>query len=441
VRPHRSLRALLVDVPPAHANVLVGALEENGWRVQYEHADEHEALSAALARRGWDAVLYGGDGAHTVPARKALALVRLADPHLPFLAVSPFVRAGDLSSVIRGLDGATVVVSDPSQLPRALGRQLDATRLRRRVGSAHHLLLAQQAITDHLAAGLDPDELCKRVLATLGDTLGWTYGAAWRPDEVGQLLRCTGTWHAPNARPEVIAYADGAHGLTFAPGQGLPGRVWAFRRPAWVADVGSDARMVRSRQATRAGLMSAVAFPIALADECSGVLEFFSGGIQEPNAEISAMFATVGGQLAQYIERRRLEAAESRRLHAALRAESERARGFLDAAWAMIVVLDADGCVQMANARACAALGLDEPAILGRDWFDTAVPKPNRTAARDGYERLLTGEEVTLRHRLPSAGGERRSVAWQSIPLDHDGGIMLLGQAETVARPSSVAVA
>ena len=89
MRPYRSLRALLVDVPPAHGRIIANAMEEAGWRLRTEHADCAEALVAALRRRGWGAVLYGGDGPQAVPARKALELVRLADPHLPFLAVSP----------------------------------------------------------------------------------------------------------------------------------------------------------------------------------------------------------------------------------------------------------------------------------------------------------------------------------------------------------------
>ena len=66
--------------------------------------------------------------------------------------------------------------------------------MRRRVGGAHRLLGAQQAIADHLAAGLEPAALCERVLATLGESLGWTAGAIWRPD--GAVLRCETAWHA-----------------------------------------------------------------------------------------------------------------------------------------------------------------------------------------------------------------------------------------------------
>ena len=92
----------MVDVPPSYAGLLVSHLAEAGWKLEPEHADGADALSAALQRRGWNAVLYAGDQSGAVPARKALALVRLADPHLPFVVVSPNIRRGDLSSVIRG---------------------------------------------------------------------------------------------------------------------------------------------------------------------------------------------------------------------------------------------------------------------------------------------------------------------------------------------------
>ena len=190
----------MVDVPESYAALLVTHMAEAGWQMDREHADGADELSAALARRRWNPVLYGGDQPRAVTARKALALTRLTDPHLPFVAVSPNVRRGDLSSIIRGLDDAAMVISHPRELAPRLTKELDAARLRRRVGSAHHLLLAQQAIADHLAAGLDSETLCERVLATLGETLGWSIGAIWRSTEDQSVLRPTAVWHAPGNR-------------------------------------------------------------------------------------------------------------------------------------------------------------------------------------------------------------------------------------------------
>jgi PAS domain-containing protein len=362
-----------------------------------------------------------------VPSRKALALVKLADPHLPFIAVSPHVRAGDLAALIRGLPPSVPTVSDPAKLPAVLTREVEQARMRRRVGGAHKLLDAQQAISDHLAAGLEPDALCARVLATLGESLDWSFGAAWRPNAEATSLGCASVWHAAGARGPVKAFSAETPHLTFAPGQGLPGRVWAFRRTAWVADVARESNMPRAAHALRAGLVTAVAFPLAGADECLGVIELYSSTLREPNAEVAAMLASVGGQLAQYLSRRRVRA---------------RGRRSLDGAAALVVGLDAEGRVELANATACAALGTDEQRLIGQDWFAAAVAEPRRAGARTAFARLLAGEHGdVLALEQPVAGAEGRplQVKWRwSLARDGDGrpaGALLWG--EPVATPSS----
>src|SRR5215213_10573352 len=232
----RSLRALLADVGPARRSRITGALAEVGWSVHAEPVMGTEALAAALARRGWDVVIYGGEGPDAVPARKAMALVRMADPQLPFVAAVPSVRPGDLSAVVQGFGPDAILAPDPARLPELLERVLVAAHdARPDADVAHRLLLAQQAITDHVAAGLAPDELCARVLATLGETLGWTCGAVWRPGGERSMLRCTALWHDA-AGPQVAAFAEVTRRLELAPGRGPAGRAYAFRRPAWVGD-------------------------------------------------------------------------------------------------------------------------------------------------------------------------------------------------------------
>ncbi len=392
MRPYRSLRALLVDVPPAHGRLIVRAMEEAGWRLRTEHADGTEQLETALRGRGWGAVLYSGEGPQAVPARKALELVRLADPHLPFLAVSPFVHAGDLAAMVRGLDGAAAVVPDPAQLPRALQRALDSTRLRRRVGGAHRLLLAQQAITDHVAAGLEPRALVERVLATLGETLGFSCGAVWRPSADGNELHCAATWHRAGAPADVVALAEATGEAVLAAGQGLPGRVWAFRRPSWVTDAQVGATDPRATMARRAGLMTTAAFPIATGDRCAGVFEFYAAGVNEPNPEVSAMFGTVGGQLAQYLERRS-------------------PRRWLDAAEAPLLALDPAGRVLLANHNACALAARTEDELVGAEWVDGAIVEA-ALAGGAAAEHAVDGDRLVRWQLTPLVEGNRVIGTW-----------------------------
>jgi GAF domain len=399
VSRHRSIAALLVDVPAGHAALLQRALGEASWEVRAMPVHGPEALSAALQRRGWDLVLYGGEGDDAVPARKALALVRLADPHLPFIAVSPHVRPGELSAIIRGLPGAVPTVVDPATLPAVVTRELEQARMRRRVGGAHKLLAAQQAIGDHLAAGLEPEVLYERVLGTLGDSLGWSLGAVWRPH--GHVLRCAAVWHPASARRPVVEFAIAMREQEWAAGQALPGRVWGFRRTIWTGDVTAGA--------VRAGLVTAAAFPIALGDDCLGVIELFASDARESNAEMAALFATVGGQVAQYLARTRQS---------------------LDGAEALVVGLDASGRVELANGSAAATFGDD---LLGRDWFSAAVPEADRAYARAEFARLLRGDAAGLR-ALARSGG----VNWRWSVSRGRGGepIGALGWGERMAAPA-----
>ena len=159
MEPQRSLRVVLADVPEPDAAVISHALEAAGWSVHGRRTTGGSGLEAALLDRGWDAVLFGGEGPAAVPARKALALVRLADPNLPFVAITRSVRRHDLAAVVKGLEAGIAVAVGPGEVAETLQRELESARRRRAEGKAHRLLLAQQALTDHLASASGPEGL------------------------------------------------------------------------------------------------------------------------------------------------------------------------------------------------------------------------------------------------------------------------------------------
>src|SRR5829696_8224330 len=165
MEPVRALRVLLADVPEPDAIEIADALETAGWTVHARPTTGGDGLEAAL--------LFRGEGDAAVPARKALALVRLADPHLPFIAITRSVRRHDLAAVVKGLEQGIAVAVGPGEVAETLQRELDGARRRRAEGRAHRLLLAQQSITDHLAAGQGPEGLLNGVLSALGETLGF----------------------------------------------------------------------------------------------------------------------------------------------------------------------------------------------------------------------------------------------------------------------------
>jgi diguanylate cyclase (GGDEF)-like protein/PAS domain S-box-containing protein len=108
-----------------------------------------------------------------------------------------------------------------------------------------------------------------------------------------------------------------------------------------------------------------------------------------------------------------------------LREERDRAQRFLDVASTLVVVLDPDGRVQLVNRQGCELLGFTEAELLGRDWFDAAVPSADRLDLRRAFFRIVSRVEdpgETLETFVQTRTGESRRIAWRtSVLLDDDG--------------------
>ena len=155
------------------------------------------------------------------------------------------------------------------------------------------------------------------MLEAICTTLRWQVGALWLVDDESQRLRCAAVWTEPSlaASPFVTLTPE----LTFERGIGLPGRVWASRQPSWIVNVVTDANFPRAATARAAGLHGAFGFPIVLDTELLGIIEFFNATVVPPDPDLLQTMCTVGGQVGQFIGRKREELA-------AEQAEQERER-------------------------------------------------------------------------------------------------------------------
>src|SRR5712692_5744525 len=192
-------------------------------------------------------------------------------------------------------------------------------------------LTAQYAVTRVLAEAPTLASGTPQILQAICESLSWSMAAIWRVDQKEKLLRCVETWHMSVA--QVKEFDQGTRSRTFAPGVGLPGRVWAQGQPAWIQDVTRDTNFPRAPIAAREGLRAAFGFPILLGAEVLGVLEFFSHQIQQPDRRLLEMLNAIGTQIGQFIERKEAEDAlrayardletARKRAEAATRAKSE----------------------------------------------------------------------------------------------------------------------
>lgn len=161
------------------------------------------------------------------------------------------------------------------------------------------------ATTSILAESAALEKTISKILPAICECLEWEVGAYWIVDWKNSVLRCAEVWHNPSVNvPEFEALSRKA---AFPPGIGLPGRIYASGKPAWISDVVCDPNFPRSPIAIKEGLHSAFGFPVLIGSEIQGVIEFFSHDIQQPDEDLLKMMASIGGQIGQFVVRKRAE--------------------------------------------------------------------------------------------------------------------------------------
>ena len=171
---------------------------------------------------------------------------------------------------------------------------------------------AQYALTRILAEATTLDRASTGILRAIAESLDWQAGVLWILEPQNDALRCRQIWHPANV--DFGEFDRVTRATTLARGMGLPGRVWATDGPIWHRDVSTleSAQFPRVPYAIGAGVRSAFAFPIRSAAATTGVVEFFSRELREPDPDLLEMTAALGSQLGQFIERKRAEEALAR---------------------------------------------------------------------------------------------------------------------------------
>ena len=172
---------------------------------------------------------------------------------------------------------------------------------------AEKRMQAEHTVAEILTDAPSVEEATPRILQAVCECLDWDLGTLWRIDREAGVLRCAQVWRKASldAGPFEAATRESA----FAPGVGLPGRVWASRVSACIPDVVHDGSFLRANVAARSGLHAAFAFPILLGGDVLGVIDFFSCDIRQPDAELLELMASLGSQIGQFIERKHAEEA------------------------------------------------------------------------------------------------------------------------------------
>lgn len=331
-------------------------------------------------------------------------------PALAFLSWGPLLLLAvalgvSLYALSRWLDARRKLAQLDAALTEARQLALQLTEKQTELSRANRTLALDAAVTHILVEAASPTEAAPRILRAVCEQTGWEWSALWSVDAPANVLRCTSVW-----RPEgtaALSFEAATREQTFAPGIGLPGRVYASRQAHWIEDLRADTNFPRIEAAVNEGLRSGLGFPVLLGSEVIAVVEFFSRAARPPDAEQLRMLAAIGGQLGQLMERKRAEEA--------LRESETRFRTLAETASDAIITIDGRGKIMFVNPAVEKVFGYTAAKLIGAD-LALLMPEYMRELHRIGLARYQqTGVRHTHWEALELPGWHRDG---HEIPLE-----------------------
>jgi len=281
---------------------------------------------------------------------------------------------------------STTLLRDTQGQPLYFVSQMQDITARKRAEEESHLL---QTITLAVSEAESLDAALEIVLRKVCDTTGWVFGEAWMPRPDGTCLECSPAWYGRAEGPPVAMPPVGGAGLeafrraseafTFAPGIGLPGRVWSSKQPAWIRDVTLDANFPRASVAREAGLKAGVGIPILSDGEVVAVIEFFMSEAREEDERFVHLISAVAAQLGSVIKRKRAQETLSKLSRAVEQTADS------------VVITDRHGVIEYVNPAFEKLTGYTKEEVLGQTPKILKSGKHGQRFYQEFWETILSG--------------------------------------------------
>ena len=253
-----------------------------------------------------------------------------------------------------------------------------------------------------LASAPAPQDAVIGVLREVADSGGWSAGLLWQLDPRTGLLRCSADWARDDRFDELRRVM---RRLTFAPGLGVPGEVFESLRARWVPDLDrgrlaeEDPEIPRRDAMLAAGIRAVVDVPVVSGEGPIGVMEVFGTTPQPESREQVDAIALVAQQLAEYLNRVRIEER--------LRATEEAGASIVRAALDCIITMDHRGRVLDFNPAAEAVFGYARDEVIGERLADLIIPPELREAHQRALEQYVAHGRATILNRRLELEGMR----------------------------------
>jgi PAS domain S-box-containing protein len=262
----------------------------------------------------------------------------------------------------------------------------------------------QHEVTRILAESITIEQAAPNLLATICKYLDWDIGEFWiverdrsvdpklkrRNLRQARVLHCTDLWTSDTI--DATAWQQETAQISFATGEGLPGKVWAQSNALWLDDLASSEtdEAQRSPVVNDLGLRCGFGFPVQSSIAVWGVITCYSREIRDPDPDLLQIGSIIGNQIGFFIDRKRAEME--------LRESEERYRDLFESAIDLmfenssdlIQWVSAEGRLVYVNRAWKQVLGYSETEIAELVFADIIHPD-----CRDRYDQLLAGLNTT----------------------------------------------
>ncbi|MDD1413200.1 response regulator [Dolichospermum sp. ST_con] len=267
---------------------------------------------------------------------------------------------------------------------------------------AEQYLSLQYVVTSALAGAINIQNGSHRILKGMCQILAWDWGEIWIMDKSENILRCLDIWYESSS--EFKEFAEITKQTTFAPGIGIPGKIWSHFAPIWLTDVGNDQNFSRLDIATQIGLQTAFGFPIRGGNTNIGVMVFFSKKMQPKNADLLKGMMSIGNQIGQFMKRKQaeeelnlenlrsqlladvtLKIRDSLQIDEILSTSVTEVQKLIQADRVLILELEADGSLKALKEALIPGI----PVVLGENIIDTCFAEDHVHKYRQGWIGII----------------------------------------------------
>ncbi|NHZ72743.1 MAG: PAS domain S-box protein, partial [Aquificales bacterium] len=180
---------------------------------------------------------------------------------------------------------------------------------RKRAEAEAHLLLA---LSDAMHNAPDFYTALEIAITLTGEHTAWVFGEVWIPNKEKTALLNSGICYC-RRKDDVLLneFRQLSETFTFAPDEGLPGRIWVAQQPEWHKNIGveSETAYHRAELARNAGLGATLGVPIMAEDEVLAVVVFYMDKTRAEDERLVEVVTAVATQLGTVLQQKQAQEA------------------------------------------------------------------------------------------------------------------------------------